>query len=260
MAMAGLVEADLELESAVKAFRKWRKEELGWVSQGGDFKDSEEDVAFRKQMKELVAAVETGQDWRKTLAAMPDKGKVVRSMAGKALLRAPDNSPLTAEQSAKLRKAIGDEAYGKLEARDAMLRELARTLGVQVVNREVDTAKLPELKGEMMVDRVPEGRRIERLETQLGTATTEWMKTRQLKLSGYEPTIMLGGKKTQLTAKEGAVLERLVLAEYRDVLDKLQASASTKNMPDKRVQEMLSMRLKAARERAAVKARKELQK
>lgn len=120
MALVGLSSEDKELESALRSFYRWKREELPRST----FPTKESGAEFRAKMRRAVEALQEGKDWRKELEGV-NKNSAFRSFLGKRVLEDENSKKLTPEMLEKLRARIGPRAVERLQAYDAMLTQVA---------------------------------------------------------------------------------------------------------------------------------------
>lgn len=133
MAAVGLSQENVGLDSAMRAFWKWRADIWGRDVRESHRKLDERKV-FRTHMKRAVKFLNNGEMDKFTEAlqqaatAGNKEDSVKRSLLGKRLLKDLDGAPLSPERIAELRKRIGEDAYLRLEGHDAMLEAVADAL------------------------------------------------------------------------------------------------------------------------------------
>jgi hypothetical protein len=125
----GLSEADPKLEASIKAFYRWRRDELGFTERE-DFLNDDERAAFRTAMKKSVEALKRGDfdAYYQSLAdglieAAGDKTKVTESLKARKLLKTPGGKALTPDQLESLGNRIGGDALDRLLYFDHMLEQ-----------------------------------------------------------------------------------------------------------------------------------------
>lgn len=132
MAMFGLSQDNKELDAAINAFYRWKRQEMGFVDYQPWLKVDDR-KQFRTAMRQATEALKRGDQRAYDLAinqaegSTETKGTVGRSLRGKQILRGPNGKLLTDEEMTALRKHIGDRPVNLLENFDALLEEEART-------------------------------------------------------------------------------------------------------------------------------------
>jgi hypothetical protein len=133
LAATGLARDNRELDSAIKGFYRWRREELGFTERE-DYLADDTRAKFRQNMKRAVEALK-GQDFDKyaeylSAAAMTEgvtsMKQVNSSLRSRKILKTPNGTTLTPEQEESLRNRIGSDAVDRLIYFDAMLDSLAK--------------------------------------------------------------------------------------------------------------------------------------
>jgi len=150
MAVSGLSNEDLELQTALKAFYRWRRKELGAKSVVNLGPQDETDVQFRAKMRRAVEAIRKGEDWRKELRGESAE-RAFNSMLARRVLRAPDGGKLSEEQLNALRSRIGDKLVDRLEEHDEMLRLVAYEIVGRRAPRE-QREKRPSRRQERVIE------------------------------------------------------------------------------------------------------------
>lgn len=131
LAIFGLGSESRDLDTAMSAFYRWRRQELGFSEQE-DFLKEDDRKAFRTSMRKVTEALKEG-DREKFNQAFLDatmehpngEQGVAGSLRARRLLKGPDGKPLTLEQMDSLRNRIGDEAVDRLQYFDSMLEAAA---------------------------------------------------------------------------------------------------------------------------------------
>jgi hypothetical protein len=245
MALFELSQEDRELTTALKAFYRWRRSELGWRSEIKVGED--EGVEFRAQMRKAVKALENGQDWRKALPGDPKKAS--DSLYARTVLKTPDGKVLSEEQLEKLGKRIGTNLVEKLQTRDAMIREVARNL-----SETKDVTQVKEPTGIYAVDRETGTKRAGRVMESLSKETQEFLKRNQVEAPSYTPEIGPGAKKDLLKSDEGRKMEKEFVDQLELLLKSLQ-NPYFETLPKKVREQSISKQIKAARKMAGAKTR-----
>lgn len=133
MSAVGLSQENVALNSAMRAFYKWRADVWGRDTRESNRKLDERKV-FRTHMKRAVKFLNNGEKekFKEALRAAAKAGKtddsVKRSLLGKRILKDIDGAQLTTERVLELRKRIGEDAFLQLLRHDAMLEEIADSL------------------------------------------------------------------------------------------------------------------------------------
>lgn len=216
MAVAGLSEKDLEFETAVKGFYKWRREQSGQTKTsvvGG----TDEQIEMRAGMQKVKKAIEAGEDWVAELRKVKDLKGAGNALRAGTLLQV-NGKALNESQIEALKRRIGANGLEKIQARDAMIREVGRELNEKRESGERKTAEMVEPpKGNLAVDRETEGQRNERVTNRLSPKVRDYLKQNEMENLGYTPAIPRGIKKQQLTVEEARKMEE----EYVKVVDQL---------------------------------------
>jgi hypothetical protein len=132
LALFGLSQSDKELDAAVKAFYRWRRQALGYRETETFFRDDER-KAFRVNMKKAVTHLGRGElDEAMTaigeavqVSELNDFRQISSSLRGRQLLRDLNGAKLDEEAMESLRQRIGDRAVDRLIAHDQMIEALA---------------------------------------------------------------------------------------------------------------------------------------
>lgn len=216
MAVAGLSEKDLEFEVAVKGFYKWRREQSGQTKTsvvGG----TDEQIEMRAGMQKVKKAIEAGEDWVAELRKVKDLKGAGNALRAGTLLQV-NGKALNESQLEALKRRIGAKGLEKIQARDAMIREVGRELNEKQESGERKTAEMVEQPtGNLAVDRETEGQRNERVTNRLSPKVRDYLKQNEMENLGYTPAIPRGIKKQQLTVEEARKMEE----EYVKVVDQL---------------------------------------
>jgi hypothetical protein len=135
-----------DIETAEKAFYRWKSEEVGrsfFTKESKDKDEQAENDKFRRAMRRAVDAMEAGkpadeimEDVSKAIDAKGDPQSAKSSLLARRLLKEftvnNDDTLEEAEkkdrQMASLRKRIGERAMKVLEQRDAILEEWAHVV------------------------------------------------------------------------------------------------------------------------------------
>lgn len=132
LAIFGLGNENRDLDTAISAFYRWRRQELGFREQE-DFLNQDNRKAFRTAMRKVVEALKAadGDKFLKTytdaMASVEGIGpkNISQSLRARKLLKTPDGKALDLDQKQALRNRIGDEAVDRLEYFDLMLEAAA---------------------------------------------------------------------------------------------------------------------------------------
>lgn len=127
----GLSQNDAKLDASIKAFYRWRRDELGFTEREGFLKDDER-ADFRTAMKQAVEALKKG-DFDAYYDAIgialgeagADRSKIKDSLSARKLLKTPNGKALDADQLESLGNRIGGEALDRLMYFDTMLDKAA---------------------------------------------------------------------------------------------------------------------------------------
>ncbi len=252
MAVAGLSEKDLEFEVAVKGFYKWRREQSGQTKTsvvGG----TDEQIEMRAGMQKVKKAIEAGEDWVAELRKVRDLKGAGNALRAGTLLQV-NGKALNESQLEALKRRIGAKGLEKIQARDAMIREVGRELNEKQESGERKTAEMVEQpKGNLAIDRETEGQRNERVTNRLSPKVRDYLKQNEMENLGYTPAIPRGIKKQQLTVEEARKMEE----EYVKVVDQLVGTlvdyAELKKANLKVRQEVIGKMLESSRKVASAK-------
>lgn len=241
LALTGLIDYDLELQTAQNAFYRWRRSELGEVSGGGDA------TALSREVKKVKEDLVNGRDWRTRLSELVEKGE--RSYAGRSLglrtlLKNEKGGALTEEQLKSLKKRIGEKNVELLITRDAMVRELA-----DYTRQGLDPRTMPQPTGTLAKYRETESTRKNRVLEAMSEEVQQWVKENGVSVAGYEPKVGRGKNKRELSLAEAGKLEEFVIQEYSRVLEDL-ASRDWKGKTQEVKKRIASNLLERARNRA----------
>lgn len=131
LAFAGLSQENKELDAAISAFYRWRREKLGFTDYQ-PYLVNDERKQFRNAMRRLIAAMKSGDNkaYDKAMddaySSAPKAGAVKSSLRSRTILKGPDGSKLTEEQTDALRKHIGNRPVDLIQDFDAMLEAAAK--------------------------------------------------------------------------------------------------------------------------------------
>lgn len=132
LAVVGLSQHNVALDESIRAFYRWRREELGYTEQKGELsEDSRRE--FRQHMKKAVEAIKQGRDFvPEIVKAAGTEGAsrkaLASSMRARTILKGPDARKLTPEQEDALKKRIGQKAFDRIFWHDAMIEAVADRL------------------------------------------------------------------------------------------------------------------------------------
>lgn len=257
LAVAGLSEKDVELDTAIKAFYAWRREQPGYkpASAGGV---NEKDLEFRVQMRRVKEAFRNGEDWRKELAKVKDLKQASQSLRAGTLLEV-NGKPLTNEQEKQLEGRLGKPLVEKLKTYDAMIREIAREVG-ELSKTEGTVVDIPEPTGRFATDATTATQRSESVKAKVEPSIVKLLESNKLDFPSYEAEIKEWGQKEkrQLTKEEAAMYEPLLVEEYNRRLAPYLNNDGFSARPLLWRQEKLQERMAKAREVAQVRLRAKL--
>lgn len=132
LSVVGLSQHNVALDESIRAFYRWRREELGYTEQKGELsEDSRRE--FRQHMKKAVEAIKQGRDFvPEIVKAAGTEGAsrkaLASSMRARTILKGPDARKLTPEQEDALKKRIGQKAFDRIFWHDAMIEAVADRL------------------------------------------------------------------------------------------------------------------------------------
>lgn len=132
LAAVGLSQHNTDLDESIRAFYRWRREELGYTQEKSELsEDSRRE--FRQYMKKAVEKIKQGQDFvPEIVKAAGTEGAsrkaLASSMRARTILKAPDGKKLSPEQEDALKKRIGEKAYDRIFWHDAMVEAVADRL------------------------------------------------------------------------------------------------------------------------------------
>lgn len=258
MAVFGLSETDLELQTAIKAFYKWRREQPGF-KQGSGGGGTPEQIELRTHMKKVKKALEDGSDWVAELKKVSNLKAASRSLQAGTLLELQGKA-LSPEQLTALRTRIGGKLVDKLLTRDAMIREVARTLNEKDAsgNRvSVDALKQP--TGGLALDRTTEAQRSQSVSGRISQGLRSYLQSNEVSSLSYAPSVTMAGKKeTLLDPAQAKIMEEFFVAD----LERLVGPLVTNDLLNKRSlaqrQTIISSRIEGARKLAEARMRKVL--
>lgn len=129
LAAIGLAQRNTDLDQSIRAFYRWRREELGFTEEKAEISDDSR-AKFRQHMKKAAEAMKHGKDFVPELVkAAEAEGITAKSMASslraRTVLKGPDGKKLTPEQTEAATKRIGQKAYDRIVWYDAMLEAVA---------------------------------------------------------------------------------------------------------------------------------------
>lgn len=132
LSVIGLSQHNTELDQSIKAFYRWRREELGYTQEKSELSDDER-AEFRQHMKKAVNLMQQGKDFVPALQSAAESegitGKsIAASLRARTILRAPGGKKITPEQEDSLKKRIGEKAYNSIFWHDAMLEAVADSM------------------------------------------------------------------------------------------------------------------------------------
>lgn len=241
MALFGLSNEDKELETAKRAFYRWRREKMGWRQEIGTAGE-DEDKRFRALMRKAVDALENGKDWRAVLTESGDIGRAGKSLGARALLKTPEGKDLSEEQLDALRKHIGTGLVDKLQLRDAMVRELGRVL------REGQAPeKMAQPTGTRAIDFESATKRSNRVFAALPKGMQEFVKTNGIDSLSYTPEIAPGKKKALLSVEQARQQEAIFVEQLQKRLTPLMQSKPFLSANVSARKDILSRQVDAAR-------------
>jgi len=131
LAMFGLGQENKKLQTSLRAFYRWRVDEMGFRREEAWLK-RDPNQEFRVYMKQAVQALQKGDADAYMEALMKASGapnakpkSVAASLRARRVLRDTNGKKLSDEDMEKLRKRIGDEAVQRLVYYDVMLNAAA---------------------------------------------------------------------------------------------------------------------------------------
>lgn len=132
LSLFGLSQENKKLQTAIRAFYRWRIDEMGFKRDESWLK-RQTGKEFKTAMKQATIALQNGdtEGYMEALmraAEAPDTkaGSIAKSLRGKKLLEDIDGRKLKPEDMEKLIKRIGPEAVDRLQYYDAMLEAAAQ--------------------------------------------------------------------------------------------------------------------------------------
>lgn len=130
LAVAGLSKTDVELDSSIAAFYRWRRDALGYTTYEPFLKDKTRSD-FRMHMRRAVDKIKQGDidGYVEAVAKAEElvgEKEVKASLGSRRILQTPTGKELSPEELDQLTTHIGQRAVDKIMEFDAMLAELAR--------------------------------------------------------------------------------------------------------------------------------------
>jgi hypothetical protein len=257
LAVAGLSKQDLELDVAIKAFYRWRRDQPGFTttSMGG----TPEQLALRVQMRKVKRAIQQGGDWVSELKKVADSKAAADSLKAGTLLEINGKS-LTEEQLAKLRKRIGSKLVDRLQTMDTMVREVARGISEREETGERKAPEsLPTPTGRFAIDFDTSSKRSERVMGQLSEPVRAFITDAEISSLDYTPTVPSEQGKKQLTVDEARIMEKAFVEALEELIGETikEGGIRTENLA---VRRNLTQRLiDGARKVALAKALEEIE-
>ena len=253
MAVAGLVEKDLELEVAMKAFYKWRREQPGYAPMG-QMGGTEEQVDLRSGMQKVKKAIEDGGDWVKELEAVKNTKSAGNSLRAGTMLQL-NGKALDEEQMKSLKSRLGANGLEKIKLRDAMVREVGRELNEKTESGEKQAPQsIKKPTGKWAVDYETDSVRSERVMGKLEPRVREFLKKNEVEDVGYTPSLKRGNQKQELTMGQVMVLEDEYVARVNQLVGELVKNKNLEGQTQKLRHTLISNMLKGAREIARAKS------
>jgi len=253
LAVSGLSEKDLELEVAMKAFYKWRKEQPGFVPMG-QMGGTEDQVEIRSGMQKVKKAIEAGEDWVSELKKVKETKGAGASLRAGTMLQV-NGKPLDAEQIKSLEKRLGANGLEKIKLRDAMLREVGRELNEKTESGEKQAPQgIKKPTGKWAVDYETDSVRSERVMGKLEPKVREFLKKNEVDGVGYTPSLRRGDKRQQLTMEQVKVLEDEYVEQVNRLVENLAKNKSLEERTPKLRKTLISNMLEGARKIAMAKS------
>jgi len=253
LAVSGLAEKDLELEVAMKAFYKWRKEQPGFVPMG-QMGGTEDQIEIRSGMQKVKKAIESGEDWVAELKKVKDTKGAGASLRAGTMLQL-NGKPLDAEQMKSLEKRLGANGLEKIKLRDAMIREVGRELNEKKESGEKQAPEeIKKPTGKWAVDYETDSVRSERVMGRLDVKVQEFLKKNGVEDVGYTPSLKRGPKRQQLTVEQAKVLEDELVVQLDKMVGILAKNKNLESQTPKLRQTLISNMLEGARKIAMAKS------
>ena len=253
LAVGGLAEKDLELEVAMKAFYKWRKEQPGFVPMG-QMGGTEDQIEIRSGMQKVKKAIESGEDWVAELKKVKDTKGAGASLRAGTMLQL-NGKPLDAEQMKSLEKRLGTNGLEKIKLRDAMVREVGRELNEKKGSGEKQAPEeIKKPTGKWAVDYETDSVRSQRVMGRLDVKVQEFLKQNGVEDVGYTPSLKRGPKRQQLTVEQAKVLEDELVVQLDKMVGTLAKNKNLESQTPKLRQTLISNMLEGARKIAMAKS------
>lgn len=254
LAVFGLSQHDVEFETAIRAFYRWRKTQPGYMP-GAEAGGTTEEVELREQMKRVRRALESGQDWKSELQKVQNLNYASRALSAGTLLEV-NGKPLSEEQLSKLKSHIGEELVHKLQTRDAMLRQVARE-----ITETKDVSKVTaKPTGTYAVDFETSTKRSEHIAGRLPNDVVEFLKKNQVEMPSFTPAFKQGQRKQLLNMDEAQIVEIETAKAYEKLMRTLMMNLNFNRQPPERRREIIGNYLEQARRIGQGKARQQLRK
>lgn len=131
MAVFELSQDNADLDTAIRAFKRWRRDKFGSARFESHLVDDYDNAAFRATMKKAVSRLQEGDEEgyqteidRALNMENVTTRKVKASLRGRKIMQRPKGEKLTDEDMEELQRILGEKGINLLENFDAMLNTL----------------------------------------------------------------------------------------------------------------------------------------
>lgn len=206
----------------------------------------------------------TGRDYSGTKLDESERIKVAaKSLMPTPLPLAGFQSDVPGQGQKQLYSSVGVklESVGQHEALDADVKKMSLRDRIAAERKFQENKTPTDPASKAKAAEIAIGNIVKRgsdIQSELDSKNRTWLESRQLRLSGFDNKLDVGGVALYLTEKETQQLKELVVKNYLSAIEDLKNSKDFQDASTHRRQDILDLKLTAARTRARAELKKKL--